>query len=163
MHGSAAILAIAMAGAILPSSASAQEPVIDRADRVAIFKAAGAVQRDGRWVICADDPATSGAVIEQVRDLNGDGRPEAVVVEEGSFCHGAAGTGYTLLGRQPDASWKVIDFNSGVPEFLDTVGEGGWPDISVGGPGFCFPVLRWNGSAYVPDRHEYEGRRCDPE
>jgi hypothetical protein len=163
MHGSAAMLAIATAVAILPSGASAQDPAIDRADRVAIFKAAGAVQREGRWVICADDPATSGAVIEQVRDLNGDGRPEAVVVEDGSFCHGAAGTGYTLLGRQPDASWKVIDFNSGVPEFLDTVGEGGWPDISVGGPGFCFPVLRWNGSAYVPDRHEYEGRRCDPE
>ena len=163
MHGSAVMLAIATAVAMLPSGASAQEPAIDRADRVAIFKAAGAVQRDGRWVICAEEPATSGAVIEQVRDLNGDGRVEAVVVEDGTFCHGSAGTGYTLLGRQVDASWKVIDANSGVPEFLGTVGEGGWPDISVGGPGFCFPVLRWNGSAYVVHRHEYTGNSCEPD
>ena len=163
MHGPVAMLAIAM----LPFGASAQErPIdqaIDRADRIAIFKAAGAVQRDGRWVICAEDPATSGAVIEQVRDLNGDGRAEAVVVEDGTFGHGSAGTGYTLLGRQVDASWKVIDANSGVPEFLGTLGEGGWPDISVGGPGFCFPVLRWNGSAYVAHRHEYTGNSCEPD
>jgi hypothetical protein len=37
---------------------------------------------------------------------------------------------------------------------------GGWPDISVGGPGFCFPVMRWNGRAYVRRRMEYDGKPC---
>lgn len=32
----------------------------------------------------------------------------------------------------------------------------GWPDISVGGPGFCFPVGRWNGKKYKLHRFEYE-------
>ena len=155
----AALACLAPAAATLAQ----QAPDITRADRIAILKAAGASPRGDGWVICADDPDTSGAVIQDVRDLNGDGRLEAVVIEDGTFCHGAAGTGYQLLGRQDDGGWKRIDGNSGVPEFLEQKGEGGWPDISVGGPGFCFPVLRWNGKAYAFDRHEYEGEPCDPE
>ena len=30
----------------------------------------------------------------------------------------------------------------------------------MGGPGFCFPVWRWNGKAYALNRFEYEGKRC---
>jgi hypothetical protein len=44
--------------------------------------------------------------------------------------------------------------------FLTTKGVGGWPDIEIGGPGFCFPVERWNGKQYVLHRYEYEGKRC---
>jgi hypothetical protein len=51
---------------------------------------------------------------------------------------------------------------SGIPEFLRTKGAGGWPDISIGGPGFCFPVARWNGKVYAQHRFEYEGKRCTP-
>ena len=74
-----------------------------------MFKAAGAVQRKGMWVICADDPNTSGATIETVRDLNGDGRPEAVVTEGGTFCYGLAGTGFHLLSKQANGSWRRDD------------------------------------------------------
>lgn len=135
------------------------------ADKVAVFKAAGAVLRQGRWVVC-DPPADAGApeseaaVIETVRDLNGDGRPEAVVTDGGSFCYGMAGVGFQLLSKQPDGGWRVIADDTGIPEFLKTRGKGGWPDISIGGPGFCFPVQRWNGKAYVLNRFEYEGKRC---
>jgi hypothetical protein len=45
-------------------------------------------------------------------------------------------------------------------EFLKTRGADNWPDISVGGPGFCFPVVRWNGKEYKLQRFEYEGKRC---
>jgi hypothetical protein len=48
------------------------------------------------------------------------------------------------------------------PTQLKTKGKDGWPDISVGGPGFCFPVQRWNGKAYELNRFEYEGKRCKP-
>lgn len=129
-------------------------------DRMAVFKAAGAVQRKGRWMMCADDPNTSGATIENVRDLNGDGRPEAVVVEGGTFCYGHAETGFQLLSRQADGSWRLMAGGSGIPEFLKTKGKDGWPDISIGGPGFCFPVARWNGKEYAFNRYEYEGKRC---
>jgi hypothetical protein len=47
-----------------------------------------------------------------------------------------------------------------VPRFLATRGKDGWPDLEVGGPGFCFPVQRWNGRAYAQHRMEYEGKPC---
>ena len=34
----------------------------------------------------------------------------------------------------------------------------GWPELQLGGPGFCFPVLRWNGTAFTSHRHAYEGK-----
>ncbi|MHB1214451.1 MAG: hypothetical protein ACYCY9_05630 [Thiobacillus sp.] len=135
---------------------------LSEADRAAVFRAAGAVQHKGMWLICADDPNPGGATIESVRDLNGDGRPEAVVTEGGIYCYGHAGTGFQLLSKQADGSWRVMTRDSGIPEFLKTRGTGGWPDISVGGPGFCFPVERWNGKAYKLNRFEYEGKRCKP-
>jgi hypothetical protein len=152
-----AMLCLPLAAALHAQDAAG----ISRADRVSIFKAAGASPRGSGWVICGDDPQTAGANLQDVRDLNGDGRPEAVVVEDGTFCHGHAGTGYVLLSRQGDGRWKRMDAGSGVPEFLESRGKDGWPDLSVGGPGFCFPVLRWNGREYALHRREYEGRRCD--
>jgi hypothetical protein len=133
------------------------------ADRAAVFKAAGAVQRDGKWIICGDDPSPSGASIDEVRDLNGDGRLEAVVSEGGTFCYGFTGTGFQLLSRQADGSWRMVTQDIGIPEFLQTKGVEGWPDIAVGGPGFCFPVQRWNGREYAVQRHEYEGKPCKPD
>lgn len=132
------------------------------AEHAAIFKAAEAKLIRGKWVICTDEPQQQGATIDEIRDLNGDGRPEAVVSEGGTFCHGAAGTGFTLLSKQADGSWRKITGDSGMPEFLATKGVGGWPDISVGGPGFCFPVQRWNGKAYVLNRFAYGGKACRP-
>jgi hypothetical protein len=132
------------------------------AEQSAVFKAAGAVQRKGKWVICVDDPNTTGAVIETVRDINGDGRPEALVTEDGTFCNGFAGTGFRLLSKQTDGRWRVMTGGSGLPQFLKTRGAGSWPDISIGGAGFCFPVERWNGKEYKLHRFEYEGKRCKP-
>lgn len=128
-------------------------------ETTAIFAAAGAVKRGARWMICTQDLDAS-ARIDQIEDLNGDGRPEALVSEDGTYCHGASGTGFTLLSKQPNGKWKSMLASDGIPEFLKTRGVGGWPDVSVGGPGFCFPVLRWNGRAYVNNRREYEGRPC---
>lgn len=128
-------------------------------ERAAIFTAAGATKRGARWMICKEDLNAS-ARIDLIEDLNGDSRPEAVVSEDGTFCHGAAGTGFVLLSKQPNGSWKSMFASEGIPEFLKTRGVGRWPDISIGGPGFCFPVMRWNGRAYVMNRREYEGRPC---
>jgi hypothetical protein len=134
-------------------------------EQAAVFKAAGFKLMGKEWRAC--ETGDSGApyspgVIEAVRDLNGDGRPEAVVTEGGSYCYGAAETGFQLLSKQTDGSWRVITGSSGVPEFLKTYGKAHWPDISIGGPGFCFPVERWNGKEYKLNRFEYAGKRCKP-
>lgn len=136
---------------------------LSEADRVAIFKAAGYTRKGSEWRAC--DSGDTGASytpgeIETVRDLNGDGRPEVVVTEGGTYCYGNTGTAFQLLSRQANGSWRVMAGDTGIPEFLKTRGVGGWPDISVGGPGFCFPVQRWNGKAYTLNRFEYEGKRC---
>lgn len=156
----------------IPTACSAQENAADAAaqaaspvlDEAAIFTAAGFHQEDGHWAKCGDPGTVSytPGAIESPGDLNGDGLPEAVVTEGGSYCFGMTGQGYTLMSQQADGGWKLITENIGVPGFLDSKGADGWPDIEVGGPGFCFPVQRWNGSEYGTDRFEYEGKPCQP-
>jgi len=157
---------------VFASAAVAQTEVakltLSQADRVAVFKAAGATLKKGKWLICvppahSGTPEAAGAAIETVRDLNGDGRPEAIVTDSGTFCYGSAEAGFQLLSQQADGRWRVITGDTGIPEFLKTKGVGGWPDISIGGLGFCFPVQRWNGKSYEPNRFEYQGKRCKPE
>ena len=134
------------------------------ADEAAAFKAAGYTLKGKQWRACKDSSSsyTPGAV-EQVRDVNGDGRPEAVITEGSTLCHGNTGVGYSLVSKQADGSWKLITNGTGVLSFLNTKRVGGWPDIEIGGPGFCFPVERWNGQKYVLQRHQYEGKPCRPQ
>lgn len=131
----------------------------------AIFLAAGFRKQGAQWKSGCDDPGTasySPGVIESRQDLNGDGRPEAIVTEGGTYCFGNTGTGFWLVSQQADGSWKLITNDIGIPEFQKTKGVDGWPDIEIGGPGFCFPVQRWNGKSYVLQRHQYEGKPCRP-
>jgi hypothetical protein len=150
---------------LLASGALAAEGMqLSAADKTAAFKAAGFKLAGGKWQGCGDpgtDSYEAGA-IDIVRDLNGDGRPEVVITEGSTFCYGMTGTGFTLLSKQANGAWKMITASQGIPEFLATKGVAGWPDIEVGGPGFCFPVVRWNGREYALHRHQYEGKLCRP-
>ena len=133
------------------------------AEQAAIFKAAGFTRAAGKWHTDCDQPDSGSydpGQIESYRDLNGDGRPEAVVTEGGSFCYVHTGTGFWVLSKQANGSWKPLYKSQGIAEFLPTRGVGKMPDISVGGPGFCFLVVRWNGKAYVTNGFEYEGKPC---
>jgi hypothetical protein len=135
------------------------------AEQSAIFTAAGFKQQRGAWRTGCDQPGQGDyqpGAVETYRDLNGDGRPEAVVTEGGSYCYGNTGTGFWLLTRQANGRWTKVYDSQGVAEILETRGVARMPDISIGGPGFCFLVVRWNGKAYVRNRFEYEGKRCKP-
>ncbi len=145
-----------------PAAAGATS--LPAADEAAAFKAAGFTRRGGAWRSC-DAPAGASATpgsIEQSADLNGDGLPEAVITEGGTYCYGNTGQGFWLVSKLANGSWKVMTSGTGIPEFLGTKGVDGWPDVSVGGPGFCFPVERWNGREYKLQRWEYEGKACKP-
>lgn len=157
------IRAMAVGTALLSVAATAQVALAP-ADRDAAFRAAGFLNTGGVWRGC-DDPGTAGYTpgsIEQVEDVNGDNLPEAVITESSSFCYGAAGAGYVVVSKQGPARWRRITQGTGMVRFLKTKGVGGWPDIEIGGPGFCFPIERWNGREYVRVRFEYEGKRCTP-
>lgn len=136
---------------------------LSASDEAGAFKAAGFTFKGKQWRHC-DDPTSSytPGAIGEVRDVNQDGHPEAIITEGGTFCHGHTGTGYSLVSKQADGKWKLITAGTGILQYLPTKGVGGWPDIEIGGPGFCFPVQRWNGKQYVLQRHQYEGKPCRP-
>ncbi|MCL4720579.1 MAG: DUF642 domain-containing protein, partial [Gammaproteobacteria bacterium] len=137
---------------------------LSAAETGAVFQAAGFSQRGGQWRSGCDDPTPtySPGSVDSVADLNGDGRPEAVIVEGGTYCYGNTGLGYWLMSQQADGSWKLMSNGIGIVEILTTKGNAGWPDLSIGGPGFCFPVLRWNGQSYAQHRWEYDRKACSP-
>lgn len=135
-------------------------------EQAAIFRSAGfsrngTVWKSGNCKGMESDSYQPGA-IDTYRDLNGDGRPEAVVTEGSANCYGMTETHFWLLSKQANGSWKRIHDETAMPEFLAVKGAGGWSDIVLGGPGFCFPVYRWNGRAYGLNRFEYDGKRCKP-
>ncbi|MFD2365585.1 hypothetical protein [Pseudoduganella sp. GCM10020061] len=143
--------------------AVAAPPGLSASDQAAAFQGAGFKKSGSHWKKCDDPtPSYTPGEIAEVRDLNGDGRPEALITEGGTFCYGHTAAGYSVVTRQANGRWKLVTGGTGMVRFLATKGTGGWPDIEVGGPGFCFPVERWNGKAYVLHRHEYEGKRCTP-
>lgn len=145
------IIAVLLAGASGPSSAQGLQ--LSAADTAAAFKAAGYTLKGKKWVGCTE------GTISEVRDINGDGLPDAIISEGGTECHGMTGQGYRLVSKQAGGTWKLMSGGTGIPLFLAARSKG-WPDLEIGGPGFCFPVLRWNGQTYALHRHEYEGKRC---
>ena len=151
--------------AAAPPSGQTVTTTLQAGDEAAAFKAAGFTKRGKAWRSSCDDPGSasySPGRIEQVADLNGDGLPDAVISEGGTFCYGNTGQAFWLVAKQADGRWTLITQSTGIAEFLKTKGAQGWPDISVGGPGFCFPVQRWNGREYKLQRWEYEGKTCKP-
>lgn len=158
--------AVAMAASSAPAwPKAAPAPAAKKATSAedAVFLAAGFKRKGRSWHSDCDDPGTPSytpGAVEMVGDLNRDGLPEAIVTEGGTYCYGATGTGFWLLSQQRAGGWQLITQSQGIPEMLKTRGVGGWPDISIGGPGFCFPVQRWNGKAYVLHRKEYDGKPC---
>jgi len=136
--------------------AQSAAPNLSPADTAAAFKAAGYKQQGRKWMGCSE------GTLDTVRDINGDGLPDVVITEGGTQCHGMTGAGYSLVAKQPDGSWRVLSAGTGILDFLKGPTVKGWPDIQIGGPGFCFPVHRFNGREYVYNRSEYEGKRCKP-
>ena len=92
---------------------------------------------------CGDvEPAAEAA------DLNRDGTSE-VFVQWGNACTSGS-TGRSLSLFLKDASGAYRD-QFGFPalgyRFIEP-GSGGYPDVELGGPGFCMPIWGWQGTAY---------------
>jgi len=135
---------------ILAAPAWGEPPAFSKAETAALYAAAGFQVKGDQVIGCdAADPSwpRSSFFIEAV-DLNGDGKPEAIVSEGNTACYGMMEQGFTLLARGPDGSWRKLGSERGVSLVLDSR-TGGWRDVEYGGPGFeKNPVLRWNGKTY---------------
>lgn len=134
-------------------------------ERAAIFQAAG-VQAvgGGRWTSCTDDASgRSEAQLAMIEDINGDGRPEAMIRDSGSYCNGYAGVASSVLTQTSTGAWSVMLSTQGFINFLESRGADNYPDIEVSLPGFCFPYRRWDGSEYaIAARLDREGKPCQP-
>lgn len=114
-------------------------------DKLAIIKIAGLTEENGKYFTMACDEKTESELI--VEDLNKDEQPEAFIRSHGMCLGGGAGIAISLYIKDAKGEWKA---NLGFPgdyKILDT-NNLGYPDLEISGPGFCFPVWRWNGEAY---------------
>jgi hypothetical protein len=84
--------------------------------------------------------------------LNGDEFEEVMISashrDGGGGCLGTTGTTKILMIKDAAGKWQA---NLGVD--ADTINilpdkSHGFPDLELGGPGYCHPVWRWNGSEY---------------
>jgi hypothetical protein len=87
-------------------------------------------------------------------DLNRNGVSE-VRVEVASIClFGGTGVGTTLFVRDGSGRFRA---NLGFPGLVTAMlssQRGGFPDLRIGGMGFCEAIWGWDGSEYVHIRNE---------
>jgi hypothetical protein len=132
---------------------SGEVPKLSPAEMTAIYKAAGLTERGGKVIDACGKPVEPKV---DVVDLNGDGQPEVFVQVMDSMCYGMAGGELFLFIKDKHGHWRSnLGFSAGGYKLLSTKNKG-YPDIEIGGPGFCFPVWRWNGRAYAIHK------RCAP-
>jgi hypothetical protein len=139
----------------------ADSTTIAEADQRAIFDQLG-------YLVGADESSLEvvdcGSVYTEVdeEDLNGDGVPEVFVLGGNSCTSGMSGYNLTLFIRDAEGGWGMnLGFPAGGWTKLET-GNQGWPDLSIGGPGFCEAVYRWDGATYQHHgQRETEPGGCD--
>lgn len=90
-----------------------------------------------------------GGKLEQAtesKDINGDGIDEIILTETGttgaSICFGMVGQQMSLLVSDGAGGWRTaLSVPAAGLDFLKRA-DNAWPDVEIGGPGFCFPIWR---------------------
>lgn len=125
------------------------------AEKKAIFTAAGFKYANGAW-----RAKCSFGHIPIVKDINKDGRLDAVVRDGGTECYGTTGVGFYIVTKQKNGKWTRIFNSPGEPVFLKTLGRHGWPELLVTNPSNCHAVYSWNGAKFVKVRQQFKGKAC---
>jgi len=85
-------------------------------------------------------------------DLNGDGKEEIFIIYGNSFTSGHAGSSVSVFISNSTGNYtQNLGFPGTSPDVLQTFNQG-YPDLLIGGPGFEYPVWRWNGKEYALSR-----------
>lgn len=82
----------------------------------------------------------------EVKDINGDGLDDIILTETGtagaSMCFGMVGQQMSLLVSDGAGGWRAaLSVPAASLDFIKRA-DNAWPDIEIGGPGFCFPIWR---------------------
>lgn len=81
-------------------------------------------------------------------DLNKDGTEEVFVIMDG-LLFGNTGQGVALFMKNSTGAYEhQEEVAGGIAVVLDTQSHG-YPELVIAGPGFEFPLYRWNGKSYV--------------
>ena len=88
------------------------------------------------------------AVQPYITDMNKDGNEEVFIVMQSSALFGNKEQDFMLYIKNSKGNFvKDPDLSGGIAMIL-TSKNSGYPDIAVGGPGFDFPICRWDGKKY---------------
>lgn len=158
------------ADAAMQTSQGATASDLTSQERLAVMRAAGffSPQPDSRWTWRDPDDRENvcegaWAEIEEVRDLNGDGRPEAVVMADGDLCWGMNQRFISILHRTGEGWRPLVGFQARFANYGFHARAGlAWPDIEIasGDETGCVGFLRWNGQIYIDGGTSAEGRIC---
>lgn len=119
------------------------------------------VAADGKGFVDTVCGQPAGANVE-LRDMNGDGTDEVLVIYGNSCLSGSTGSSVVLFIKDAAGAYQTNLGFPGASADPKTEKSKGYPDLVIGGPGFCFPVWRWNGKAYDFHRNEaQEPGGCD--
>lgn len=123
---------------------------LPEADQRAVYTGLNlAVSPDGGGLIFKDMACPAFQFDEvTVTDINGDDQPE-VILRGGNTCtSGGDGSSLWLLSKSAQGGWQAhLGFPAGGYTLLAEKHQG-FPDIQVGGMGWCEAVWRWDGSTY---------------
>lgn len=155
----------AAAGATPAANAAPAQTVtrlaqLSASDRTAILRVSGHEQSDGVWRLTDPECEAYGEITE-LRDINGDGRPEVFVESDGP-CYGRLGPNYFVVARQGDA-WVFLADVGREPRFTPVRGKP-WPDVELTEMSMpntdCSVRLSWTGSAYEEAGSSRDGVVC---
>lgn len=142
--------------------AAAQDRLVQLDDyqRAEAFRAAGAVQRGGRWLLCPRAGEDEGdASIGDIAGLGDYSRLAVIVSGPTAGCAGKTGSGFRLLERDPQGQWKLVYSGSGGARLDPGEGPKGQPRLMLlPDHGGCRSVLHWNGDGWQADS---DGRGAD--
>lgn len=123
------------------------------AEKAQVFERSGLIlSADKKQFAIAGDPASGENPFDAKvfpTDINNDGKEEIFIIFGNSYTSGDIGTNVLLFIKDKAGKYQSnFGFSGASPDILPTKNLG-YPDLLIGGPGFEFPIWRWNGKEYV--------------
>lgn len=104
--------------------------------------------KDHPFALDKDSKEYPFGVVLMPADLNKDGKEEIFISFGNGYTSGNTGSSIVLFIKNAAGVYEMnFGFPGMSPDILTTANKG-YPDLVVGGPGFEFPVFRWNGKIY---------------
>lgn len=127
---------------------------LSNADQAQIFEMVGlVVDSTGKGFVdeTCGQPASTAVSFS---DWNHDSTPEVLVISGNTCTSGMAGSSAVLFIKDSAGTYQPnLGFPAASADPQSTLNLG-YPDLLIGGPGFCFPIWRWNGTEYEYLRNE---------